>query len=35
VLRATIINPQTTPDHLRGLLDSLRRHGEHIRPTAR
>ena len=31
VLRTTIINPLTTADDLRGLLDCLRRHGRRIR----
>jgi hypothetical protein len=30
VLRATIINPLTTADDLRGLLDCLRRYGRQI-----
>ena len=32
-LRATIINPLTTPDHLDQLLDSLRRHGREVAGT--
>jgi L-2,4-diaminobutyrate decarboxylase len=30
VLRTTIINPLTTADDLRGLLECLRRHGERL-----
>jgi L-2,4-diaminobutyrate decarboxylase len=35
VLRTTIINPLTTADDLRGLLDCLRRHGKRVREIGR
>ena len=35
VLRTTIINPLTTADDLRGLLDCLRRHGKRLRQLGR
>jgi L-2,4-diaminobutyrate decarboxylase len=35
VLRTTIINPLTTAEDLRGLLDCLRRHGKHLQESGR
>ncbi|MGH7202251.1 MAG: pyridoxal phosphate-dependent decarboxylase family protein, partial [Planctomycetaceae bacterium] len=33
-LRVTIINPLTTPEHLDGLMEALRRHGSRLRRSA-